>query len=154
MADAQDLKSWDRKKSCGFESRHRHQKLHPQFMGKKNKPAGSFSLRPRFRIHCGKEIAFGPGKADLLEFIAEAGSIGEAASRMGMSYMRAWSLVQAMNKCFKQPVVEAARGGHKRGGAELTENGRRALELYRRMEGDSLKIIQPDWRALQKILRG
>ena len=123
-------------------------------MGTKKKNVGTFLLRPRFRILCGKEIAFGPGKSDLLELIAETGSIGEAAARMEMSYMRAWSLVQAMNQCFKQPVIEAARGGHERGGAELTATGRRVLELYRRMEKDSLKSVSTDWRALQKILRG
>ena len=121
-------------------------------MDSKKKNAKTFLLRPRFRIHCGKEIAFGPGKADLLELIAETGSIGEAAARMEMSYMRAWSLVQAMNKLFQQPVIEAVRGGHERGGAELTDTGRRVLELYRRMEKDSLKTIQPGWRAFQKIL--
>jgi molybdate transport system regulatory protein len=111
------------------------------------------ALQPRFRIVCGKEIAFGPGKADLLEFIAATGSIGGAASQMGMSYMRAWSLIQAMNKCFRQPVIKTARGGHERGGAELTETGRDALELYRRMEAAGLKGAQAGWRALQKLLR-
>jgi molybdate transport system regulatory protein len=111
------------------------------------------ALHPRFRIVCGKEIAFGPGKADLLEFIAETGSIGKAASRMKMSYMRAWSLIQAMNKCFQQPVIKTARGGSERGGAELTETGRRALELYRQMEAAGLKGAQTGWRALQQLLR-
>jgi len=122
-------------------------------MGKTKKIAKTFSLRPRLRIQCGPEIAFGPGKADLLELIAETGSIGEAAKRMDMSYMRAWSLVQAMNDCFTQPVVTALRGGNKRGGAELTPVGRRALETYRRMEKKSLQAAQPGWLALQKLLR-
>ena len=122
-------------------------------MKRKNRPARLPVLHPRFRIVCGKEIAFGPGKADLLELIAETGSIGGAAARMGMSYMRAWSLIRAMNKCFKHPVVETVRGGHQRGGAKLTEHGRRVLELYRRMERDSLEIVQPGWRVLRKLLR-
>ena len=109
-------------------------------------------LRPRFRITRGTKIAFGPGKADLLEQIAETGSIGAAAARMRMSYMRAWSLVQETNQCFKQPVVASARGGDKHGGAELTPAGRRILELYRRMENDSLKRVQADWRTLRKLL--
>ena len=123
-------------------------------MDKKKKNAKTFSLHPRFRIQCSKTSGFGPGMANLMELIAETGSIGEAATRMEMSYMRAWSLVQAMNKFFKQPVIETVRGGHERGGAELTDTGRRVLELYRRMEKNSLKTIQPDWRALQKILGG
>ena len=92
------------------------------------------ALHPRFRIVCGKEIAFGPGKADLLELIAETGSIGKAASRMKMSYMRAWSLVQMMNQSFKRPLVLAAHGGKGGGGAALTETGRQVLALYRQLE--------------------
>jgi molybdate transport system regulatory protein len=122
-------------------------------MAKTKNSAKKLSLRPRLRIQCGSEIAFGPGKADLLELIAETGSIGEAAKRMDMSYMRAWSLVQAMNDCFMQPVVTALRGGNKRGGAELTATGRRVLDAYRRMEKNSLKAARPDWQALQKLLR-
>ena len=92
------------------------------------------ALHPRFRIVCGKEIAFGPGKADLLELIAETGSIGKAASRMKMSYMRAWTLVQTMNHCFKQPLVLATHGGEGGGGAELTATGKKILALYRQLE--------------------
>lgn len=110
------------------------------------------SLFPRWRIVSGKDIAFGPGKAELLALVAATGSIGKAAKRMGMSYMRAWSLIQTMNACFKQPVVKAARGGCQRGGAQLTATGRRVLTLYQRMEKAALAAVQTDWRALQKLL--
>lgn len=112
------------------------------------------SLLPRFRIVVGKDVAFGPGKAELLALVAETGSIGEAAKRMEMSYMRAWSLIQMMNAHFKEPLIEAVRGGHKRGGAELTETGQRVLELYQSMEKAGLKAVQADWRAFQKLLHG
>ena len=119
----------------------------------KSKSADAPSLLPRFRVMRGREIAFGPGKMELLELVAETGSISEAAKRMEMSYMRAWSLIQTMNACFKAPVIEAARGGHERGGAELTVTGQRVLQLYRQMEADGLKAVQADWQALQKLLR-
>jgi len=73
-------------------------------------------LRPRFRITRGNEIAFGPGKADLLDLVGETGSIGRAAQRMDMSYMRAWSLIQTMNACFKEPLIKAVHGGNEHGG--------------------------------------
>ena len=73
----------------------------------------------------------GPGKADLLEAIAECGSISSAAKRMKMSYRRAWELVDVMNKCFDQPLVISASGGHHGGGAQLTEFGRLILKYYR-----------------------
>lgn len=111
------------------------------------------TLHPRFRILYGRHIALGPGKVELLTWVGKTGSINQAAKQMGMSYMRAWSLIQAMHKCFKQPVIETARGGHERGGAELTPTGRRVVELYRRMEKDSLQAVQADWRALRKLLR-
>lgn len=119
----------------------------------KSKPAATLSLLPRFRILRGKEIAFGPGKMELLELVADTGSISEAAKRMEMSYMRAWSLIQTMNACFKEPVIEAARGGHERGGAELTATGKQVLKLYRQMEADGLKAVQADWQALKRLLK-
>ncbi|HEY1489807.1 MAG TPA: LysR family transcriptional regulator [Verrucomicrobiae bacterium] len=122
-------------------------------MKKKSASTSSTSLQPRFRIMSGKEIAFGPGKAELLQFVAETGSIGKAASHMNMSYMRAWSLIRTMNACFKKPVITALRGGRRHGGAELTETGRRVLESYRQMEKAGSKAAQTDWRALQKLLR-
>ncbi len=122
-------------------------------MTKKIKAIRETSLRPRLRISSGGDIALGPGKVELLALVKQTGSISEAAKRMEMSYMRAWSLIQTMNACFKEPVVEAVRGGHQRGGAELTETGRRALELYQRMEEASLKTVQTDWQALRKLLR-
>lgn len=123
-------------------------------MTKKLKSSRKASLRPRLRISSGKDIALGPGKVELLALVAETGSIGAAAKRMEMSYMRAWSLIQTMNACFKEPLVEAARGGHKRGGAGLTKTGRRALELYQQMEEASVKATRSGWQAFRKLLRG
>jgi molybdate transport system regulatory protein len=110
-------------------------------------------IRPRLRIVAGKNIAFGPGKADLLEALEETGSITRAASRLGMSYMRAWTLIRTMNRCFCEPLVEAVRGGIRGGGgARLTPTGRQVLELYRQMDEKCLESVQPQWRKLQKLL--
>lgn len=85
----------------------------------------------KIRIASGSETAMGPGKADLLEAIDNCGSISAAAKRMGMSYRRAWELVDVMNKCFDQPLVASASGGHHGGGAQLTDFGRLILKSYR-----------------------
>jgi len=122
-------------------------------MKRKSTPNRLPALHPRFRIVCGKEIAFGPGKADLLELIAETGSIGKAASRMKMSYMRAWSLVQTMNQCFKKPLVLASHGGEGGGGAELTETGRQILALYRQLETQTSAATQTTSKKLLSLLR-
>ncbi len=123
-------------------------------MKRETSPARLPALHPRFRIVCGTEIAFGPGKAELLELIAETGSIGKAASRMKMSSMRAWSLVQAMNRSFKQPLVLATHGGEGGGGAELTETGRKVVTLYQQMEQASLRATAVRWGQLRRLLRG
>jgi molybdate transport system regulatory protein len=80
-------------------------------------------------------VAMGPGRAELLEGIRETGSIAAAGRRMGMSYKRAWGLVEAMNGAFRMPLVDAAKGGAGGGGAALTEAGQAVLAAYRRLEG-------------------
>jgi molybdate transport system regulatory protein len=111
------------------------------------------AVYPRIRVLCGEEIALGPGKVDLLEVVAQTGSLREAAERMGMSYMRAWNLVRTMNQCFKSPLVIAARGGRLRGGTTLTTTGKEALKLYRQLELDCARAMKPRWARLQKLLR-
>src|ERR1700738_35456 len=80
-------------------------------------------LEPRIRILLGSSIAIGPGKAALWEAIRETGSIAAAGRRMGMSYRRAWVLAKTMNACFREPLIEAAKGGVGGGGARLTAIG-------------------------------
>jgi molybdate transport system regulatory protein len=86
------------------------------------------------RVVLGDQIAIGPGKAELLDGIAATGSIAAAGRRMGMSYKRAWGLVEAMNAMFTAPLVEAAKGGAGGGGAALTPLGAEMLAAYRRLE--------------------
>jgi molybdate transport system regulatory protein len=110
--------------------------------------------RLRLRLTAGDDIAIGPGKADLLEAIAATGSIAAAGRRLDMSYRRAWLLVETMNRCFRQPVVEAAKGGPSGGGARLTELGRDVLTRYRRMETLAGEAIAPELAALKRRMVG
>lgn len=91
-------------------------------------------LKTSLRLMYGGEIALGPGKAELLEAIRDAGSISAAGKGMDMSYRRAWQLVEVMNRCFKGPLVETAKGGSHGGGARLTPLGETVLARYRAME--------------------
>ncbi len=88
----------------------------------------------RIRIVFGEVWMLGPGKADLLERIRDTGSISAAGRTMSMSYKRAWSLVEGMNKAFREPLVESTRGGARGGGARLTEAGAVVLENYRKLQ--------------------
>jgi molybdate transport system regulatory protein len=116
--------------------------------------AGNRTLGARLRIVLERDVAIGPGKADLLQGIEESGSIAAAGRRMGMSYKRAWYLVLTMNRCFKTPLVEASKGGSRGGGARLTELGREVLGRYRRMEARSTAAIADDLEALRQQLAG
>ncbi len=114
------------------------------------KPGDSWNARPRWRLERGDEIALGPGKVDLLEAIENAGSISGAARELGMSYRRAWLLVETMNQCFRLPLV--ATTSFRRGGASLTDNGRAVLALYRRIERESRAATRKSWAAIAKRL--
>jgi molybdate transport system regulatory protein len=112
-----------------------------------------YELRPRIRIvDDDGTIVLGPGKADLLDAIARTGSIRAAAGELGMSYMRAWTLVRTMNEAFRAPLVEKVRGGSEQGGAQLTESGRKVLSLYRKMEEKAARAAEGVWVKMQEEL--
>lgn len=114
-----------------------------------------YTVRPRIRVvrdDDDQTIAIGPGRADLLDAIGRSGSIRGAAEELGMSYMRAWTMVRTMNAAFRSPLVEKERGGAAQGGAHLTERGERVLRLYRRMEEKAEKAIAPLWSKLRDEL--
>src|SRR4051812_45864482 len=106
----------------------------------------------KLRVLRDDDVAMGPGKADLLDAIAQTGSISAAARMMNMSYRRAWLLVDAMNRCFREPLVGTAAGGQKGGGAYVTPAGTAILERYRTMQLASFEAIQSDLKAVEKLL--
>lgn len=115
------------------------------------RPAPSTSLR--LRIVFGPGAMLGPGKADLLEGIDRAGSISAAGRAMGMSYKRAWTLVEEVNRLFGAPLVASSRGGAQGGGARLTETGQAVLAHYRRIEDRLAVAGADDLAALRAMLR-
>jgi molybdate transport system regulatory protein len=111
------------------------------------------ALVPRLRIVQAGKPPFGPGKAELLEYIAATGSIRTAAQEIGMSYPRAWTLVREMNALFTGPLVTRTRGGGSGGGAELTLLGEEVLQLYHRMESACAEATATEWKTLRSLLR-
>ena len=91
-------------------------------------------LKIKAQLYCGDELAMGPGKADLLEAIDREGSISAAGRAMGMSYRRSWLLVDGMNRCWREKLVETVAGGGHGRGASLTPMGRAVLTAYRALE--------------------
>jgi len=94
-------------------------------------------------------VSFGPGKADLLQGIAETGSIAAAGRRLGMSYKRAWSLVETLNGMFRAPLVSAMKGGLAGGGAALTAQGEAVLSRYRAIQARAAEAARDELAALR-----
>ncbi|MEO1293227.1 MAG: LysR family transcriptional regulator [Pseudomonadota bacterium] len=95
----------------------------------------------------------GPGKADLLERIGETGSIAAAGRSMGMSYKRAWMLVETLNEIFADPLVTSTRGGTAGGGAVLTDTGKRVLTCYREIESQARRSTAHEIDTLSSLLK-
>ena len=94
------------------------------------------SLTVRFRVDFGRNEAVGPGKISLLEHIDECGSLSQAARELGMSYRRAWQLLESLNLTFRLPVATTSVGGRGGGGAALTAFGRDLIKSYRAFDAD------------------
>ena len=109
------------------------------------------SLSLRINLDPGGRI--GPGKIELLEHIASAGSISAAARQMSMSYKHAWDLVEEMNKLFAKPVVAAQPGGRKGGGAALTPLGSALVSRFRAVEKAAADAAREHVEALQAEVR-
>jgi molybdate transport system regulatory protein len=104
------------------------------------------------RVTLGEVVAAGPGKIALLEAIREHGSISAAARSMGMSYRRAWLLVQEMNGAMRTPAVVSEHGGEARGGTRLTEAGEEMVRRYRRIEAVAASACATEIDALLALL--
>ncbi|SEI12996.1 winged helix-turn-helix domain-containing protein [Paracoccus alkenifer] len=111
-------------------------------------------LRPEFfiRLFFTQQDMIGPGKVALLEGIERSGSISAAGREMGMSYKRAWMLVETLNGMFSAPLVESARGGAGGGGASLTDTGRQVLALFREIEAAATEVNAERLAALRGML--
>jgi molybdate transport system regulatory protein len=105
------------------------------------------------RLHHGDAIALGPGKADLLAAIAATGSIAAAARSLGLSYRRAWVMVETINSSFAEPLVTTSKGGGGGGGARLTDAGVSVLARYRAMVAAATEAAAADAAALLALLR-
>ncbi len=108
--------------------------------------------RLTLRIDFGEDRALGPGKVRLLELVGETGSISAAGRAMGMSYRRAWMLVDAMNQTFREPVVQTRGGGVGGGGASLTDFGLGVVADYRGMEAEALVVLAARMARLEGAL--
>lgn len=108
-------------------------------------------IRLTLRIDIDHEAAIGPGKIALLEAIIDTGSISAAARKLGMSYRRAWLLIDDINGRLRTPAVMRAKGGSRGGSSDLTPTGRRLVELYRKVEARAYTGSENDMKALRAL---
>jgi molybdate transport system regulatory protein len=110
------------------------------------------NVRLTVRVDFGADRALGPGKIRLLEAIGKTGSITRAGRALGMSYRRAWLLVDDMNCSFREPVVATQPGGVQGGGAALTPFGLELIETYRAIEAQATAAAKPHLQVLENSL--
>ena len=114
-------------------------------------------MKPEIRFHIRDTerrtpVWIGPGKIALLEAIAETGSITSSARKLGMSYRRAWLLVEETNRCLVRPAVATATGGQRGGGTTLTPIGVELVRRYRALERGTALAVKRDLRMLLRTI--
>jgi len=114
-------------------------------------------MKPEVRFHIREsgnetELAIGPGKVALLEAIEQTGSITASARKLGMSYRRAWLLVDETNRCLIRPAVETAAGGQKGGGTVLTPVGVELVRRYRELEQKTEVAVARKLKSMMRTL--
>lgn len=109
-------------------------------------------MRFRMRITTGDVIAVGPGKIALLEAIQETGSITAAAKSLGMSYRRAWMLIDELNRSLRVAAIDSSKGGASHGGSVVTDTGKELIAVYRRIESTAAAACRPDILKLMGLL--
>ena len=114
-------------------------------------------MKPEIRFHIrdsgrATALGIGPGKIALLEAIGETGSITSSAKKLGMSYRRAWLLVEETNRCLARPAVATATGGQHGGGTTLTRVGVELVRRYRALERRTALAVNRDLKALLRTI--
>jgi molybdate transport system regulatory protein len=107
----------------------------------------------RFRIDFAENSYVGPGKIDLLEAIRDSGSLSQAARDLGMSYRRAWLLVDSFKIGFREPVTSATTGGKGGGGVALTQFGEGLVDSYRALEREFAALAARRLRTQSAAVR-
>jgi molybdate transport system regulatory protein len=111
-------------------------------------------LKLKLQLVCSDAVAIGPGKADLLDAIEREGSIAAAGRALSMSYRRTWILVDEMNRCFHEKLVDTLSGGGSERGARVTKTGRAVLDAYRQLEAATAQSADGDaYRLLIDAMR-
>lgn len=100
-----------------------------------------YKIKSRIWIEADGNILLGEGRVSLLKAIENTGSLTKAAKSLGMSYKKAWSLIDAVNKRAEKPVTTSSIGGKGGGGAELTPYGKSLVNVYETINENCWKFL-------------
>lgn len=110
-----------------------------------------FNIENRMWIKKSGKTYLGQGRIQLLEAIESTGSIAKASETLGMSYKKAWSLIKAMNSIAEKPLVIKETGGKHGGGTQITEQGKKLILEFRRLEKKTIDFLDKESRNLRLV---
>ena len=110
---------------------------------------GDFAVNGSLWIEGNGTRFFGPGPVELLQHIEATGSINQAARKMGMSYKKAWEIVNRLNTLTAHPLVITATGGEKGGGSSISEEAKQMIHHYQQLRERFRKFLQQETDRLQ-----
>ena len=110
-----------------------------------------YRIRSRIWIESGDKVLIGEGRLKLLKAIDAEGSLSKAAKSIGMSYKKAWNLMDAVNKSAKEAVVTKTIGGEKGGGTVITPYGKKLIEAFETMNKNCWAFLDEQLKALDQI---
>lgn len=119
----------------------------------KKADSSHIKTRWRMRVMWNDVIAIGPGKISLLEAVRDQGSITAAAKSLGMSYRRAWLLLDQINSALKKPATVSQHGGSSGGVSKLTDVGEEVIRLYRLIEKKAAQANECELNQLTHLLK-
>ncbi|MFD0863673.1 winged helix-turn-helix domain-containing protein [Sungkyunkwania multivorans] len=90
----------------------------------------SYKIKSRIWIETADGVFLGEGRIDLLKAIQREGSLSKAAAQLGMSYKKAWNLLDSINRSAKKPVAVTTTGGKGGGGATITSYGIKMITAF------------------------
>ena len=111
----------------------------------------SYKIKSRIWIELDDNVLLGEGRVRLIKAIDTTGSLSKAAKSLNMSYKKAWTLIDAVNKSSEQPVIITSVGGKNGGGAQLTPYGKKLITAFDTINTDCWKYLDKQLYKIDKI---
>lgn len=110
-----------------------------------------YKIKSRIWIEVGDKVVIGQGRVRLLQEIEALGSLSKAAKSLGMSYKKAWNLVDSVNKSAKEAVVITSVGGQKGGGTRVTPYGQGLIRAFEQLNKKCWDYLDSEFEMIKKM---